>query len=737
MRKKTRKIKRRQPSGEMLYRIASVQTEGIDREKRSIPLVLATETPCDAFDFSRMEIVQEVLVIDGAELPSQVPLLDSHESDSMRAVLGSIRDLEKRNGKIVGRAYFASDEHSQKVFNDYADGHVQDFSVGAARQAVRYEGGTRFVTRSKIFEGSAVVRGADPNAKVLLPALRAYLDPQAMREEAMFEALKEILVKRGMPKDLENDKDILEWLERKFEESPPTDTKETDELKRILLDLKSNLPKPAKPEGDSQPTPEEQLKVERQRIKDITDLCRKHNVNDEKLQGWIDNGANPDEVARKILADINASGAPIGDGGTRTTESEREKFYAAARDGLVTRCVQASRLSPHNALEQAKKTGDVDAIQRSQTLVNTFEKPAEGHQEFRGVGFVELARMFLDRAGERISAGATRQDIIRRAIQQSNFVEMSRYLQRGDGAYNVTGSFSNLMLDAANKTLLAAYDESPFTYTMWVRQAPSASDFKQLNRIRFGELPDPEVVPENHPYPEKQTSDDREYYRVEKYGEMFSISMEALVNDDLNALTRIPQMQGMAMRRKINKVCYAILTSNPNLSDGIALFHASSHGANLDSNALAKTALDTGFTVMRTQTGLSGTGTILGIRPRYLIVPSALAATAYTLTASVADPSVGGDTTGSSGVRNIYGPGGPRPLMTVEEPQLDDSSATGWYLAADSSQIDTVELTFLQGEESPVLERQDGFEVDSVKYKIRQSFAAKAIDYRGLYKGNT
>jgi len=48
-----------------------------------------------------------------------------------------------------------------------------------------------------------------------------------------------------------------------------------------------------------------------------------------------------------------------------------------------------------------------------------------------------------------------------------------------------------------------------------------------------------------------------------------------------------------------------------------------------------------------------------------------------------------------------------------------------------------VELTFLQGEETPYVERKDEFCVDAVRYKIRQTFGAKAIDYRGLYQGNT
>jgi hypothetical protein len=59
---------------------------------------------------------------------------------------------------------------------------------------------------------------------------------------------------------------------------------------------------------------------------------------------------------------------------------------------------------------------------------------------------------------------------------------------------------------------------------------------------------------------------------------------------------------------------------------------------------------------------------------------------------------------GNEGVQNIYGRGGVRALQVVEEAQLDGNSTSAWYLAADPSQIDTVEVSFLQGEESPVLD---------------------------------
>jgi hypothetical protein len=116
--------------------------------------------------------------------------------------------------------------------------------------------------------------------------------------------------------------------------------------------------------------------------------------------------------------------------------------------------------------------------------------------------------------------------------------------------------------------------------------------------------------------------------------------------------------------------------------------------------------------------------------PRYIIVPAAYSATAAELVTSTSYAV----SNGNSNIVNIYGPTGTRPIEVVVEPYLDASSTTTWYLAADPSQIDTVELTFLSGEESPVLEAEQDFEIDAYKYKVRQTFGVAAIDWRGLYR---
>jgi hypothetical protein len=189
------------------------------------------------------------------------------------------------------------------------------------------------------------------------------------------------------------------------------------------------------------------------------------------------------------------------------------------------------------------------------------------------------------------------------------------------------------------------------------------------------------------------------------------------------------------MRRKQNKVVYSVLTANDVLSDNVALFNATHANVSSGAGVPSVTTLNAGFLAMAKQTGLSS-DSVLNLKPAYLIVPQAYAATAMELLGSFARPDVGGSVAGSSGVANIYNMQNGRNLVLVSDANLDLSSATIWYLAADPAQIDTVEISFLEGEEAPVLEQEWDFDRDCYKYKIRQTFGAKAIDYRGLYRNS-
>jgi hypothetical protein len=395
------------------------------------------------------------------------------------------------------------------------------------------------------------------------------------------------------------------------------------------------------------------------------------------------------------------------------TESADDKLFAAARDGLIMRTLRASGM-------------------RNQTLAN----PAAGHQDFVSMKLGRVAEMYAEKMGCDVRRMAGK-DIALVAMGHPG--TMNRFRIQRD-AYHTTGSFSNLLLDAANKTLLAGYEEAPFTWNMWARDAGTTADFKNINRIRFSEMGSPEMVPEGQEYKDAGMSDTRETYKVNKYGNMFTVTWETVVNDDLDAISRIPAMQGAACRRLQNQAVYGVLTSNPVMADTGALFNATAQTtagghANLATGAGAPsvTTLNTAFISMMTKRGIRS-DVILNIQPAFLIVPAALSATALQLLGSIADPSVGGNVAGNSNTKNIYGPNGDRPLKVIVEPLLDAASSTAWYLAANNSQVDTVEITFLEGEQSPVLENEWDFDKDVYKYKVRQTFGVAPIDFRGLYR---
>jgi len=704
-----RKLERSQAQSVDVLRMATVIQDGIDRENRSIPLVLATESPVRVYDLERMQVVDEVIRLEGMDMPSQVPMVDSHGRESVKNVLGSIRDFTVQDGQLIGRAYFASDEVSRTTFEKYADGHLTDFSVGARTLERKFDKQTKTITRSQLIEGSAVVVGADRDAKALV-AQRAYAEPEELRKEIMNEELKKLLVERGLDPEA-TDKQTLEFVERELDKDEPgIDPKLALE---VVRNFKRQLPETARllAKGTTeikQASADDLKEIQRafkERYNAVDELCRSHKVDDKTRSEYLNGDKDVNEIATDILnRNYKPSGVAVGPGQTiERGASEKDKFYNAVEYGMVQRSLNGVKVS--------------EDLQRE-----IGEAPA-GANDFRYMRIPEIARQFLERAGVDVT-GLPSQEIVRRAIGQQSFIE------RSGNSFHTTGSFANVFLNSMHKTLRAAYNEAPSTFDRWVRTAEDATDFKNMDKIVFGEMSMPEEVAENGVYPDLTTSDGKESYRVAKNGGIFSITLEMLVNDDLGAMNRRVQMMGTAMRRKINRQAYEILLDNAALSDGIALFHGTSHGANLDGTALGETALDVGYSVMGTQTGLDST-TVLGLTPRYLIVPTALAATALRLVNGGFMPTA---------VANapLYGAGRPRNLEVIEDGQLDNlGSATNWWLAADNNTIDTVEISYLQGERTPSISREDSFETDAIKSKIRQTYGLKAIDYRGLYQGNT
>jgi hypothetical protein len=696
-------------------------------------VVIATESPVRRYDEERGYVISEVLLMEGVILranQAQIPIVDSHDDSTVRNIFGSIRGLQVVGGELHGSPSFASDPEAQLICQRMNEGHITDFSITALPlESLFIPRGQSFTTsRGAIIEGPAVIhtRWQPHNASIcatgadeLSTVRRSYTDLNR-KVKRMDEALLGQLTEMGLPEGITDPSQVLAWVIGKLKPEaaePPAEIEKMEEAPATEPEEKvENMAEETKPEEDVKKVEEaiaRALKTDAKRRKEIQSLCTAHKIERSFADALCDDGVDLNAARERILHRMATKPAGQSTDRVTITESADDKEFAAARDGLIMRTLRAGGI-------------------RNQALKN----PAAGHEDFLNMKLSRVAEMYATKLGC---------DVRRMAPKDIALVAMghpgtaNRYRVQRD-AYHTTGSFSSLLLDAANKTLLAGYDEAPYTWEMWARNAGTTADFKTLNRIRFSEMGTPEMVPEGKEYKDAGMSDSKESYQIHKYGNMFTITWETVVNDDLDAISRIPAMQGAACRRLQNQAVYGVITANAAMGDGGALFNATAQTtagghANLATGSAVPTTatLNAAFLSMMTKKGLRS-DVILNIQPSFLIVPAALSATALQLVGSMADPAVGGSAAGNSNTKNIYGPNADRPLKVIVEPVLDAASATAFYLAASNNQVDTVEITFLEGEQSPVLENEWDFDKDVYKYKVRQTFGVAAIDFRGLYK---
>jgi hypothetical protein len=419
------------------------------------------------------------------------------------------------------------------------------------------------------------------------------------------------------------------------------------------------------------------VRIERERVAEIEAMGRTFSIIRSEIDPLVNSGASLDE-ARKSIMGIVARRQVATPPAIQFAVDETEKRAEAIIDGL---CLRAGV---------------------------SLDKPAPGANEYRATPLYQIAKECLLAAGHRKVSGMSRLEIVTEAMSQRA---------------HVTGDFPYLLANALGKTLRTAYELAPGTYERWVKITDGV-DFKEMSRTQLSEAPDLDVVPEHGEYKYGGFGDSAEVFRIQKYGKLFAITREAIVNDDLSAFVRVPLAFAMSAKRKVNAAVYGILTGNPLMGDGIALFDASTH-KNFTSTGGAPSinTLSAGRLAMRLQTGLNGA--VLNIAPRFLIVPAALETVADQLLNSIADLA----DNKSAGVTNPFH----KKLEPVVESLLDASDNNAWYLAADPSAIDTVELCFLGGNRVPYLETRDGWQVDGVEYKVRIEFGVKALDWRGLY----
>lgn len=284
-----------------------------------------------------------------------------------------------------------------------------------------------------------------------------------------------------------------------------------------------------------------------------------------------------------------------------------------------------------------------------------------------------------------------------------------------------------IVLDAANKSLRQAYQGSPRTFVPFTRRA-TAPDFKTVNRIMLSGAPSLLEVKSGGEIKRGNVSDGKETYALATYARIMGINRQTIINDDLGAFTRLPELAGRAAADLESDVVYGVITANGTMATTTAALFSSTHANLTTGTANAVINVDNlalGRKMMRVQTGPEGRP--LNLAPKYLVVPATLESLAEQYTSGAYQAAL------ASSI-NPFAVGGRNALTPIAEPRLDANSTKAFYLFADPQQIDTIEYAYLEGEEGVFLESRMGWDIDGMELKARLDFAAGALDYRGAYK---
>lgn len=664
-----------------MRRTAELAPNTADAQARTVEVVWSAGARVRRASFFG-EPYDEELSLDPAHvrlerLNAGAPFLKVHELGALDAVIGSVVPGSARleNGRGIALVRISERDDVEPIWRDIQAGHIRAVSIGyqVHRFEVSKPDGGRELWRAvdwTPFEVSAVPVGADPAA--------GFRTQQTLHDC--------VLHRRGASNTRQGASLMTDPTQtpaaaaaephatEETQMTDPTNAAAEPQARAVETRALSQAAPTTPPDTEAIAT--RAREGERDRVSTIYDLAGRLKLERGFAEDLVKRGVTVDESRRLILDQVAAKS-------DETRTFPHVSIPLGGRDERVTR-----RDAVANAL-----------LHRYSPTLFQLDDSA---RQYRGMSLLELARESLTNAGVN-TRGLSRDEVATRSLHS-------------------TSDFPEILSAVTNKTLRQAYETYPRTFMLFCRQV-LATDFKAMNRVQLGEAPQLLEVGESGEFKRGTLGESKESYKVKTYGRVVAITRQTLINDDLDAFTRIPAMYGNSIAQLESDVVWGIITANPAMADGNALFHTTHKNLAGTGTALAVDAVGAARAAMALQTGFDKK-TVLNIRPAFLIVPAALELKAEQL---VAQNLVPADST-------KVVPQSIRTLSPISEPRLDAASATAWYLAASPNQIDTIEYAYLEGQQGAYIETRNGFDVDGVEIKCRLDFGAKAIDWRGLYK---
>lgn len=678
---KTNRFFRETQKPEITTRAFTIFTRQVDKKNRSITeAIAATESPVIIYD-REYGLVPEVLRMDGCQLPKdgQTPLLNSHRSFGVENVLGSARNYRISGENLLIDAFFASDPLGESTMTKVEEGHLRDLSVGY--QVFEYQfvpAGQRAVINGKTYQGPMKVSTQWAPFETSVTPIGA--DENAKMREAADKTTKSSAnraEKSSGGKRIMFTKYLIKLLISRGMAAGSTQEAMQLFWDNLSAEDQTSLRAQAQTDEQTERAAEERSRKELEELGAKRERDRQKNIRElcRAIPGC-------EELESKLIEE----GVSVADCHARITA-----FLVAAKPPVGGQIAMGK-----TDVEKFRAAVSDGLILRMGGIV---ANPVAGATDVQHMSLLRLSEELLRKQG--ISVGFNPSDIAARALTSSDL--------------------PYLLANAVNKSLQTYATEDPQSWRTWCKIG-RVNDFKQGTRIKFSGVPNLKEIREDGDYEYTSFSEEREVIQAKTYGRKTAVTRQMIMNDDLQGLMEIPMMLRNAGFNKIADLVYAYIINNTALSDTVALFH-STH-KNLGSAATMSTAtLSELKKLLRVQTDKAGNA--LNTLGRFLLVPAALEDSALVIVRSTANPDANKNA-------NTFNPN--QGLTPVVEARLDASSITAHYLIASQNVIPTVEVAFLNGVESPVIDVMEGRSPDATDMFVRFDIATCLRDHRGIAK---
>lgn len=658
-----------------------------------LELVAYTGVPMDQWWLDHPVVVDLATMKFSKQDGKGMPILYHHDS---REPVGHITEVVNAGGSLVIKGLASGGStRTDEVVKAGKNGYPWQCSIGADPGSIEFIGegisatingqiqnGPIYVARGvTLYEVSVLSIGADQNTSGRLAAQRKgeNVNFKAYVESLGFEFAKLTAEQRDK---LEAQYTKLEAAKGGDADAPASPAADKPAAKPAEQPASAAPIQAAATVGEGVMS----LRAERARIADIEAACG--STHPEILAKAVKEGWTIEATKTQIeLHDLRAARPNVPNFISNGKSLDTEKVIEAA---LLVQCGMPQK-------EVAAKLGEqaVDAA----TAPN-----------FREQGLHGLVRAALEAAGEHVG--------------KINTAALER-LQKIRASGMTSVSFTGILNNTADKLLLRSFLAVNAIAPM-ICSKRTVSDFKTVQANRLSATGSMSEVGPAGELKSAKLVDEQYTNRAKTIGEIMMLTRQDIINDDLHAFQQIPNILGRRAAIAREKAVFTPLLANA------SNFFGTGHKNYLSGStyALSIAALTAGRQKFLEQVDSAGDPVM--ITPKILLVPPAL----HHLGGQLCTDKMVNETTTANAAKPNSNPHAGQFTCLVSPflgtvPAISGASNTGWYLIADPADVPLIEIAYVNGVETPVIEEVPApSDVLGVAYRGYYDFGVALQDYR-------